>query len=59
MKNFLTKIINFTLNNFTLAKFLGGLFTALIVASLKYYISGNFHIEYCEFWNNVGVAILG
>lgn len=59
MKNFFTKIINFALNNFTLAKLLGGLFTALVVASLKYYISGSFHIEYSEFWNNVGIAFLG
>lgn len=59
MKQFLIKIINFILNHFTLAKFLGGLFTALIIAGLKYYISGSIHIEYCELWNNVGVALLG
>ena len=59
MKNFLTKFINYILNNFTLAKFLGGLSTAIIIASIKYYISGSFHIEYSEFYNNIGIAILG
>lgn len=57
------KNINFTLNHifkyFTLSKLLGGLFTALILASLKYYLSGSFHIDYCEFWNNLFIAITG
>jgi hypothetical protein len=59
MNKIITKAINFIFNHFTLAKLLGGLFTALCVASLKYSISGNFHIEYCDFFNNLGVALLG
>jgi hypothetical protein len=59
MKNFIIKFINNILNHFTLAKFLGGLTTALIVASVKYSLSGSFHIEYYEFCNNVGLALLG
>lgn len=59
MKIFLIKIINSALSNFTIAKFLGGLLTALIVASLKYYISGSFHVEYSEFSNNLGIALAG
>ena len=50
---------NFFIAHFTLAKLLGGLFTALAVAALKYYISGGFHIENSEFRINVGIAIFG
>jgi len=48
--------INFFIAHFTLAKLLGGLFTALVVATLKYYISGGFHIENSEWVSNVGIA---
>jgi len=47
---------NFFITHFTLAKLLGGLFTALVVATLKYYISGGFHIENSEWGSNVGIA---
>lgn len=61
MKNNMKKNINFGLNlfitHFTLAKVLGGLFTAISVATLKYYISGGFHIEYSEFWTNLCLAL--
>lgn len=62
MKTFLqtTKTkFNILLVNFTLAKFIGAFFTIIIVALIKYSISGNFHINYCEFWNNVGVGLIG
>lgn len=58
MKNLL-KIKKFVLTNFTLSKFLAAITTALVVATLKYYISGNFHLEYCDFLNNIAVALLG
>lgn len=47
------------LKKFTLAKFISALFTIIFVASIKYAISGNFHIEYCEFINNVALGLLG
>lgn len=47
---------NFFITNFTLAKLLGGLFTAIVVATLKYYISGGFHIENSAWGSNVGLA---
>ena len=47
------------LNHFTFAKFLAAFATAFLVAISKYSISGSFHIEYCDFWNNLGVALLG
>ena len=54
-----TKIINNILINFTLAKFAGALFTITMVALIKYQISGNLYIEYCEFGNNVAIGLLG
>ena len=62
MKNFIQttqKTINTLLVNFTLAKFAGAFVTIILVALIKYIISGNFHIEYCEFWNNVAIGLLG
>lgn len=62
MKNIIQttkKIIRKILVNFTLAKFTGALFTITMVALLKYLISGNLHIDYCEFWNNLGIGLLG
>lgn len=53
------KYINKFLVNFTLAKLIGALFTVIIVSLIKYCMSGNLHIEYCEFWNNVGIGLLG
>jgi hypothetical protein len=53
------KTINKILVNFTLAKFTGALFTITMVALIKYLISGNLHIDYCEFWNNLGIGLLG
>lgn len=58
MKNFFNRIILFALKHITLAKLLGGFFTALIITSFKYYISGGFHLEYCEFGKNLGIALL-
>lgn len=59
IKTRIKKYINIFLINFTLAKFTGALFTILIVAIIKYIISGNLHIEYSEFWNNVGIGLFG
>jgi membrane protein DedA with SNARE-associated domain len=59
MKKFFKLKINYILANFTLAKFLAAVITALVVASLKYYISGSLHIEHSDFLNNVSVALLG
>jgi hypothetical protein len=58
-RNNLVKQLNKILFNFTLAKFSGALVTITIVAMIKYSLSGNFHIEYTEFYNNVGVGLLG
>jgi hypothetical protein len=44
-----TKTINNILVNFTLAKCAGALFTITMVALIKYQISGNLYIDYCEF----------
>ena len=62
MKNFLQttkKTINILLVNFTLAKFTGALVTITLVALIKYMVSGNLHIDYCEFGNNIAIGLLG
>jgi hypothetical protein len=62
MKNFLQttkKMINILLVNFTLAKFTAALVTIIMVALVKYMISGNIHIEYSEFLNNVSLGLYG
>jgi hypothetical protein len=62
MKKFIQttkKTINTLLVNFTLAKFTGALVTIILVALIKYLISGDLHIEYCEFWNNVTIGLYG
>jgi hypothetical protein len=62
MQNFIQttkKTINTLLVNFTLAKFTGALVTIIMVALIKYMISGNLHIEYSEFWNNVALGLFG
>jgi len=62
MKNFIQttkKTINTLLVNFTLAKFTSALITIILVALIKYMISGNLHIEYCEFLNNVAIGLFG
>jgi hypothetical protein len=59
LNNIIIQKLKKFLINFTLAKFSGAIFTVIVVAMIKYSISGNFHIEYCEFWNNVGVGLLG
>lgn len=50
--------INKALASFTLAKFCGAIITVSIVAVVKYFISGSFHIEYCDFLNNIGIGLL-
>jgi len=42
-----------------LAKLCGAIFTVTILSMIKYYMSGSFHIEYCDFWNNVAIGLLG
>jgi hypothetical protein len=59
MKKMVKEQLNSFLVNFTFAKFSGAVITIILVAIIKYSISGNFHLNYCEFWNNVGVGLIG
>jgi hypothetical protein len=43
---------------FTLGRFLGAMFTIIIVALIKYYISGNLSIEYSDFFGNLSIGLL-
>jgi len=54
-KNYILKI----LANFTLAKIISALITITMLAAIKYAITGNLYIEYCNFFTNVGVGLLG
>lgn len=54
----LKQILIRILNKFTLGRLLGTLLTILMVASTKYYLSGNFYLEYSEYIQNVNVAFL-
>jgi hypothetical protein len=61
MKNFIQttkKRIYILLVYFTLAKFTGALVTITLVALIKYMVSGNLHIDFCEFGNNVAIGLL-
>lgn len=61
MKKFIEKIsiiiASFT-SNFTLAKFLAAGFTILIVAGLKYYVSGGFTLDNKDILNNIAIGFL-
>jgi len=61
MKKYENKKKNFlkALANFTLAKFSGAIITITNLAGVKYIISGNFHLEFFDFWNNIGIGLLG
>jgi hypothetical protein len=59
MKTKLYIIVKKTSALFTLAKFCGAILTITILATIKYLISGSFHIEYCDFYNNIGMGLLG
>jgi hypothetical protein len=55
----LKRMIKKALANFTLAKFCGAIITVTILGAVKYLISGNFHLELCDFRSNVGIGLLG
>jgi hypothetical protein len=46
------------LQNFTLSRCIGALITVTIVACIKYIISGNLHIDYSDFMNNIYIGLL-
>lgn len=59
MKTKLYIIVKKTSALFTLAKFCGAVLTFTILATIKYIISGGFQIEYCDFFNNIAIGLLG
>jgi hypothetical protein len=59
MKTKIYIIVKKTSALFTLAKFCGAILTVTILASIKYIISGSFHIEYCDFFSNIAMGLLG
>jgi len=58
IKSKITKPVLKILASFTLAKFLSALITIITLAAIKYAISGNLHVEFCNFFANVGIGLL-
>lgn len=52
-----TKYYNAVLSNFTVAKFLAALITALLLAGIKFSISGNFHVSWQDYYLNVFLSL--
>jgi len=52
------RITNLILSNFTLAKFVSALITITLVASIKYWISGGFILDYNDLFNNISLGLL-
>jgi hypothetical protein len=50
--------INIILINFTLAKFIAALFTIILAALVKYYISGGLRIDNLDIVNNIAIGLL-
>jgi len=58
MKSKITKPVLKFLASFTLAKLISALITIISLAAIKYAISGNLHVEYCNFFTNIGIGLL-
>jgi hypothetical protein len=52
------RIINIILSNFTLAKFISAFITIVLVALLKYWISGGFTLDFNDLFNNIALGLL-
>ena len=50
--------INIILIDFTLARFIAALFTIVLAALIKYYISGGFKLDNLDILNNIGIGLL-
>jgi hypothetical protein len=44
--------------NFTLAKFISALITIVLIASVKYWVSGGFILDYNDLFNNIALGLL-
>jgi hypothetical protein len=58
-KNKLIRRLKIIVGGFTLAKFLGAISTIIIVALIKYTISGNLNLDYSDFVGNVYIGLIG
>jgi hypothetical protein len=47
------------IRGFTLAKFLSGLFTIILVALIRYCVAGNISIDYSDLGGNVVIGLIG
>ena len=56
--NKLIRTLKSIIGGFTLAKFLGAISTIIMVALIKYSISGNLNIDYSDFGGNVCIGLI-
>jgi hypothetical protein len=59
MKKRIFTFISTKFSSITLAKFISAFITIVFISGTKYCISGGFHLEYDDFFGNVGVGLLG
>ena len=52
------RIINIIISNFTLAKFISAFITIVLIALLKYWISGGFTLDFNDLFNNIALGLL-
>jgi hypothetical protein len=51
-------LIKLFMYNFTFARFLAAFITIVVIAFIKYSISGNFYLDLSDFWGNVATGLL-
>jgi len=52
------RIVNTIISSFTLAKFISAFITIILVALLKYWISGGFTLDFNDLFNNIALGLL-
>jgi hypothetical protein len=55
---YIKRITNVILFNFTLAKFISAFITITLIALIKYWISGGFILDYNDLFNNIALGLL-
>jgi hypothetical protein len=58
MKKMINKI-NVRIGNITLSRIMSAFISVIFIAALKYLISGDFVLDYSDFYKNVGVGVVG
>lgn len=59
LKMWIVNTLNKILVNITLAKLSGAIITALLITSIKYYLTGDIHIDWGDYYTNFSLGLLG